>query len=432
MLTEEQILALAPDESSKKSGKDLASLSKWVSKSANENVLWGECQGSGSKPYQTQIDLQNIAFKCSCPSRKFPCKHGLGLFLLFARDSSVFASVDMPAWVSEWINKRSEKKEKEAEKKEKPVDEAAQSKRKQVREAKVKEGIAELQVWIKDIVRNGLLGMPEKGAPWFENMARRMVDAQAPGLANQIRSLSEVNFYREDWQSSFMEQLVSLYLSSIGFNNVERLDPDSAQDIRSLIGFTQNQEELKEQVGITDTWLVLSKQVSETDNISTERYWLYGTNSGRYALVLQFIVRGQGATLSLSSGMFIQAELVYYPSASPLRAIIKRQLSSSVVNQFTCFENWLKVSEFETTLSSVLPVRGERAYLVSQLKPVLFQNSWWLIDKDKFIMPIRNHDRIIWNLLSLSGGEAYDMAVIGKENSFEPVGIWINQTYKSL
>ncbi len=432
MLTEDQILALAPDESSKKSGKDLASLSKWVTKSANEIVLWGECQGSGSKPYQTQIDLQNIAFKCSCPSRKFPCKHGLGLFLLYARDPSVFTNVEAPAWVAEWISKRSEKKEKEAEKKDKPVDEAAQVKRKQARESKVKDGIGELQVWIKDIVRNGLLSMPEKGAPWFENMARRMVDAQAPGLANQIRSLSEVNFYKEDWQSSFMEQLVSLYLSSIGYTHIETIDPDSAQDIRSLIGFTQSQEELKEQTGITDTWLVLSKQVSDADNITTERFWLYGTNSGNYALVLQFIVRGQGAVLSLSAGMFIQAELVFYPSASPLRAIIKRQLSSSVVNQFACFENWLTVSEFETSVSSVLPVRTERPYLVKKLKPIQFQNSWWLIDNDKFMMPIKNQDRVIWKLLSLSGGEAFDMAVIGKENSYEPVGLWIEQTYKSL
>jgi len=72
-LSEDQILTLAPDESSKKSGKDLANPAKWVSKGVNEQALWGECQGSGSKPYQTQIDIINIAFKCSCPSRKFPC-----------------------------------------------------------------------------------------------------------------------------------------------------------------------------------------------------------------------------------------------------------------------------------------------------------------------------------------------------------------------
>src|SRR6476659_5765738 len=136
-LTEEQILTLAPDEPSKKSGKELANPSKWVSRGANEQAIWGECQGSGSKPYQTQIDLTNIAFKCSCPSRKFPCKHGIGLFLMFARQKSSFTTSEAPGWVAEWLDKRTGKQEKQAEKKDKPVDEAAQAKRQQARQSKV-------------------------------------------------------------------------------------------------------------------------------------------------------------------------------------------------------------------------------------------------------------------------------------------------------
>jgi len=128
-LTEEQILTLAPDESSKKAGKELANPSKWVTKGANEQAIWGECQGSGSKPYQTQIDVANVAFKCSCPSRKFPCEHGIALGLLYARQQNSFTETSMPAWVNDWISKRSQKEEKKLEKKDKPVDEAAQAKR---------------------------------------------------------------------------------------------------------------------------------------------------------------------------------------------------------------------------------------------------------------------------------------------------------------
>ena len=110
--TEPEILSLAPDESSKKAGKELANPLKWVSVGANDEAIWGECQGSGSKPYQTQIDLRNIAFKCSCPSRKFPCKHGIALALLHARLPESFKDNQSPAWVTEWISKRAEKEEK--------------------------------------------------------------------------------------------------------------------------------------------------------------------------------------------------------------------------------------------------------------------------------------------------------------------------------
>jgi hypothetical protein len=431
-LTEDQILTLAPDEASKKSGKDLANPSKWVSKGANEQALWGEAQGSGTKPYQTQIDFANIAFKCSCPSRKFPCKHGLGLMLFYVRKKNDFTIADAPAWVTEWLNKRVEKEEKKITKEEKTIDEAAQAKRQQARQNKVSDGIEELGLWMKDIIRNGILGMPEKGFAYFENMAKRMVDAQAPGLANMVRNLGEINFYAEGWQTNFINQLLHIYLITAGFKNTAAIDETLQQDIRTWIGFTQNQEELKEQTGITDTWLVLCKQTFEVDTITTERNWLYGTQSNQYALVLQFIVRGQGGQLTFTPGMFIQAELIFYPSVTPLRAIVKRQIATNAVNKFSSFTNWQQVAETETTLSSKMPVRCERPFIIQQLKPVQYNNQWWLQDAEQKMMQLKNEHKTIWKLLSLSGGEALNMVVIGKEDKYEPVGVWYNNEYKIL
>lgn len=429
-LSEEQILTLAPDESSKKSGKDLANAAKWVSKGANEQALWGECQGSGSKPYQAQVDLTNIAFKCSCPSRKFPCKHGLGLLLLYARQKNSFTIGDAPAWVTEWLNKRTEKQEKQAEKKDKPVDEVAQARRQQARQSKVSDGIEEFIAWIKDIIRNGIISIPEKGPAFFENMSRRLIDAQAPGLAGMVRSLGETNFYSEGWPSRFMDQLLRMYMIIEGFKNSTSLQVSLQQDIKTWIGFTQNQDELKEQSGILDTWLVLGKQSSEVDNITTEKFWLYGTQTNNYALLLQFIVRGQGVQYSFTPGMFVEAELVFFPSISSLRALIKRQITTNAVTHFNTFSGWQNVTETEADLNSLLPFRSERPFIISQLKPVQYNQQWWLQDTENKIMQIRTDYRNIWKLLSLSGGQPMDMAVIGKEDQFEPLGLWKDNTYK--
>jgi hypothetical protein len=432
-LSEEQVLALAPDESSKKSGKELSNPSKWVSKGSSETTLWGECQGSGSKPYQTQVDLSNIAFKCSCPSRKFPCKHGIGLMLLYVRQAGSFTVGDPPAWVAEWLSKRTEKQEKQAEKKDKPVDEVAQAKRQQARQQKVGDGIGDLLLWIKDIVRNGLLTIPEKEAAYFENMARRMVDAQAPGLANMVKGLGAVNYYQEGWQTDFLDQLLRIYLVLAGFNNEEQLPEGLQQDIRHAIGFTQNQEALKEQTGVTDTWLIMGKQVSEEDNLTIERNWLYGINSKAYALELQFTVRGQGVTsLPLTPGLFLEAELVYYPSVMPLRAIIKKQLNAHSTTSFKGFEHWRAVVEAETQLNSQLPFSNERPYIIEQLRPVRFKEQWWLQDTAHELMPVGSGFRNMWKLLSLSGGAPLNMAVVGKEKSFIPIGVWHGEMYKLL
>lgn len=432
LLSEEQILTLAPDDSSRKSGKELANAAKWVTRGANEQALWGECQGSGSKPYQAQVDLTNIAFKCSCPSRKFPCKHGLGLLLLYARQKDIFTVMDAPQWVAEWLSKRVEKQEKQVDKKEKAIDEAAQAKRQQARQSKVNDGIGELIAWLKDIVRNGIISMPEKGFAFFENMSKRLVDAQAPGLAGMVRTLGETNFFVEGWPSRFMDQLLRIYMIAEGFKNAASLTELLQQDLKAWIGFTQNQEELKEQNGILDTWLVLGKQSSEADGIITEKFWLYGTQTRHYALLLQFIVRGQGVQYSFTPGMFVQAELVYFPSLSPLRALVKKQINTSAVTNFYKYEGWPEVAKTETELSASLPFRTERPFIVGNLKPIQYNQQWWLQDTDNNIMLMKNDYQNIWKLLAISGGQPLDMVVIGKEDQFEPLGVWSHEEYKIL
>jgi hypothetical protein len=218
-----------------------------------------------------------------------------------------------------------------------------------------------------------------------------------------------------------------------GYSHVALLPEDLQQDLRTSIGFTQNQEALKEQAGVLDTWLVMGKQTTEEDNLVVERNWLYGINSNAYALVLQFLVRGQALTsLSLTPGLFIEAELVYYPSVIPLRAIIKKQINSSSPSSYKSFSNWQQVVETETHLSSRLPFRSERPYIIEQVRPVQFNQQWWLQDSSNELMLIQSDFRNIWKLLSLSGGAFLNMAVIGKEKSFLPIGVWHNNVYKFL
>src|SRR5450631_2126396 len=80
----DSVLALAPDESSRRSCAGLGRPAPWTGTGAAGEAMWGLCAGSGKNPYQTVVDLSGPGYKCSCPSRKFPCKHALGLLLNWA------------------------------------------------------------------------------------------------------------------------------------------------------------------------------------------------------------------------------------------------------------------------------------------------------------------------------------------------------------
>jgi len=432
--SEEQILSMAPDESSKKSGKELANTSKWVKRQLSERALWGECQGSGKLPYQTQVDLVSVAFKCSCPSRKFPCKHGLGLLLMYVRDKKSFSSAAEPDWVTGWLDKRGERDEKKAEKKEKEkkVDPAAQAKRQENRLKRVEDGMMELRLWVKDIIRNGLLNIPGKDPAFFENMAKRMVDAQAPGLASMIRSLRDTNFFLEGWQSSFLDQLLRIYMALDGFPRISDLSPELRDELKTLVGFAQSHEEVKAEAGIRDDWFVLAKRIDKEDNLTTERNWLYGRKSQRYALILQFYVNGQVPEVNLLAGSCVDAELVFFKGANPLRALIKEQISVTSNPAIEGLKNWKEISLYVSQIHATNPWINKLPVIIENVVPVKTNNRWILRDENGDGVMIHHGFQNSWKLMAISGGKPLRIFAVGRENNFEPLGAWIDNQYKML
>ena len=100
MLTPDAALSHAPDEASKTNARALARPEKWTGIGAFDSdegeVIWGEIKGS-SGSYHTRVEVEEPAFRCTCPSRKLPCKHSLALLLLRAQDPSVFKAPP-PEW----------------------------------------------------------------------------------------------------------------------------------------------------------------------------------------------------------------------------------------------------------------------------------------------------------------------------------------------
>jgi hypothetical protein len=410
--TADKILALAPDDASAKAGRGLASSRKWVTLGQDERAVWGECQGSGSSPYQTQIDLSEPAFKCSCPSRKFPCKHALGLFLLTDSDPKSFKQNQQPDWVSKWLEGRGAKAEKKAKKAEEaaaaPPDPEAQAKRAAERAKKVAGGMVELERWLHDLVRQGLATVQQRPEGFFEKCAARMVDAQAPGCARLLREMSAIPATGDGWHSRLLDRAGRLHLLIEGYKRIDSLSPAVAADVRSLVGFVQREEDVvRTAEPVKDRWLVLGQRVEEEDRLRVQRTWLRGTSTGRAALVLNFAHVSQpgGLDTSLVVGTSVDAAAAYFPSAYPLRAVITdRQGTAGLVEHMPGESTALAalagysaalaqnpwIERLPVTLTSVVPVRrGE---------------GWAVADGEGRVLPLRPTFTLGWELRALSGG----------------------------
>lgn len=409
--TTDQVLTLAPDDGSAKSGKGLADVRHWSSLGCNESVVWGECKGSGAKPYQTRIALEGPAFKCTCPSRKFPCKHSLGLFLVFVQNREALTQSEPPGWVADWLKTRGERAQKKAERAAdaKPPDPEEQARRLAKRESRVEQGVAEISLWLHDLVRHGLAWAQMQPMSFWNNMAARMVDAQAPGLARRVREMALTPASGEGWHSRLLEQLFRLYLLIQAWGKIEKLDEGAREDVRAAIGFTVAKETVIAQPNVSDTWLVMAREIEEEeDGIRTQRIWLWGRQTRRPALVLSFAHRTLSAfDFSLPVGGAIDGTLAFYPSAVPLRALVTNHRDSSAP--------WPEAAGYGS-ISSMLEGCADALALNPWLEkiPVLIDfarlyradGTWTIADCDGKTLPVAVLDMKGWHGLAVSGGRA--------------------------
>ena len=95
-----KIEALAPDQAALDAARKLLKPATWPTLACDETgLVWGEAQGSGATPYRVVISEADAGYKCTCPSRKCPCKHSLALMWMRAEGKAVFASATPPQWV---------------------------------------------------------------------------------------------------------------------------------------------------------------------------------------------------------------------------------------------------------------------------------------------------------------------------------------------
>jgi hypothetical protein len=435
--TTEHVNTLAPDAASLKNGRALAVASKWQTLGQADGILWGEIKGSGSKPYQTCIEQATPSFKCSCPSRKFPCKHGLGLALVYTAQPDALNQTDFPDWVAEWVNKRTQKQT--AKVAAEPVDEAtlkkrekAQEKRQAARSDKVSTGVAELQTWLYDQVRQGLSQSVMDSRAW-DKMAARMIDAQAPALARRLQQCAQARFSGDAWQEKLLTEVAHLHLLLAAYQRREELSPDVQADIAAYIGETSNKTELLTQTGVTDDWLIIGQAIEEQDAMRIQRTWLYGTQQQRYALLLDFAIANQTMTLRPAVGSTLNVELVFYAGSYPVRALLKQDngalsvtpdLSAfmSIPALFQAFQSQLAqspwLSQFPCALSAVTPVRHDE--------------QWLLVDHDLMTLPLKITDSKGWHLLAVSGGHPINIFGEWNGETLLPLAVFTPTTVERL
>lgn len=426
----EQVLGLAPDTASAKAAGGIAKPAKWHGMGCDEESVWGECQGSGKSAYRACADLEERAFRCSCPSRKFPCKHALGLLLLWS-DGTIDTG-PRPGWADEWLSQRRERAGKAQERQAASATKTPDPKTAERREQRVDDGVADLEQWLRDQVAQGLAQAEKAPYRLWDDAARRLVDAQAPGLAGQVKGLSSMR-HGEGWPERLLEEYALLQLLTRAHRRRAELPEPLLATVRSRIGFTVAQEEVLRGERVRDHWYVAGSRDTPQDQLTTRRVWLRGTQTGRSALILSFSVPGRPFDTSLVVGATIDADLAFYPGAQPLRALVAERYGAASTSrpQGTTVGGLLQ--EYADALArdpwlDRWPAVLEDVRLATSRRstPEARQVELHIVDTEGDALPLRlaDQDKDPWRLLAISGGNPFTLAGEWSPRGLQPLSAW--------
>lgn len=444
------IEALAPDQGSLYAARKLLKPASWPTLADDgAGLVWGECQGSGATPYRVIVSEPDKGYKCTCPSRKFPCKHSLALMWMRADGKTAFATGTPPDWVNDWLSRRrgpsarpartedGEEKPKlsiaaadaeagapetEADPKAEARAAAQRERLRAERESAIADGLGQLDLWLEDQMARGFSGFASVAAEQCRTISKRLVDSKAGGLAGRLETLASTLFSTPEAERAdlLLESFAQLHLLTQAYRRQDALGPLLRANVRHEIGWSQNREALlaDELAQRADgDWIVLAtKSETQPDKLRRHEVWLGRMDEGegpRFACLIDFVPVSVGASgPGYAVGEEFAGELVFYPSPAPLRAILGTRRAKDASACWRAARDIAgALDHYEETLA-VQPWIGMQPFAVSQALMRSKGDALWLTDAEA-----RHGVRV-------KPGEAQVERALLEANQLDAFGLW--------
>ena len=279
--TPSQVTEAAPDASRWRLPESWQGPGPWPETGSNDILVWGKCQGSGKTPYQVSVDLTGPAYRCSCPSRKFPCKHGLALLLLWVARDDRRRGRQAAAFADEWASRARRPGRRAGARGEEAADPAAQAKRLEQRLALMDAGVEDFWRWLADLVRSGLAAARNQPYSCWDTAAARLVDAQLPGAGRAGARGGVGRSTPAPTGPTPARRVGRWWTTTCAWRRAGRLDADEWASCASWSAGPRPPRRSATATRVPDRWTVLGAHRTDDGRLQQQRTWLRATTTAR-------------------------------------------------------------------------------------------------------------------------------------------------------
>lgn len=306
------------------------------------------------------------------------------------------------------------------------------------REQRVALGLERFEEQLCDWVGQGLAQLAGRPRA-FESAAAALVDAQAGGLANRLRSLAGDELGEGTWPARVLQQLAQLYLAASAYRRQDQLPPGARADLRRFIGWHQRRSDFGEEQWQRERALVVGRALVSEEEYRLQRIWLALPRTRRYALVVEYAFGGRPFEWRLAPGSEREVELAFYESAVPLRVALRQasELPSEAKRRGSAprFDGSMLDGQTERleSLDAAAAAYGRVLALnpwldclplrLAAVVPHLVDGAVRLCDQRGATIALDERVKAVWELFAISGGRPLDCFGEWRSASFWPLSV---------
>lgn len=215
----------------------------------------------------------------------------------------------------------------------------------------MKSAISLLKEWLELTFRLPLLENPDAFHREKERIASMLVDNHLGKLARKVRMLGE----NIDLDSpAFLDEWAEIAFFTLLWTRFENLADGLMVNLVYQSGPNITRKHLADEMKLKDHFVIVGQEMSREEQLTRRSVYLFGINSQRYFLILDYVFNQQSFDMAYMVGGFYKGEVVVYPFPGALRISVVSMMPdlppSGVYGQIPAVDIGKATQEFHSIL----------------------------------------------------------------------------------
>lgn len=283
-------------------------------------------------------------------------------------------------------------------------------------------GADEIIIWLADILNNGITTLYNQPEEFWNNITKRMVDAQLSGFSNRLKHIR--NSIAQENEEYILDAISELYLLAKSLRKIDQFSTDRQISFLRAGGYNITKKQLVTAELMKDDWLILGLSTGEEDKIRYRRTWIQGARSKFMGQILDYAWGKLNFMQNWQAGKMFTGDLRVYPGSYKLRVMVEAHShSTQLFNSFAAYPDLTAFIKAYTMAIAANPVLYRFPVCLKEVSVQVKKQEVYLVDNQLNSQLCTCTNNAKWGLVAASAGQKIQVFAEFDGTIFQPVSL---------